>query len=233
MKDRKYEQDHQEGSDNLTFRQRTKDMSFEKKMDYILTYYWGRLIIAVLVPIALVVILCNVFKPRPDFVFSGNCSNVTVNEAGQSYLINDLNALLNMEPGELELKLSFAETAGLNSTDVDTGLRILASVAADQLDYILCDSVAMEYYSMQGAFLPVDQVLSEQTLEAYAEQIYYFTDEEEGISYAAGVDVSAMPFVRDCVSADGPVYFMFANMDDADTVLLQTFWSHLESWEAE
>lgn len=208
-----------------------KGMPLEQKIDHIFRYYWGTILLIILVPTFLVILLSSMLKEKPDLVFSGNCCNVTLNADGQSYLINDWNTRLNMEPGELLLNMDFSQTAGLEAMDVDGGLQVVAAVAADGLDYILCDRVAMEYLSVQQAFLPVDQVLDDATVSVWSNRIYSYTDIEDGSTYCAGLDVSEMPFFRDCVPEEGPIYLIFANRKDADISLLRMFWTHLEAWE--
>ena len=220
-------------ADIIPFRDRIKDMTFEQKLDYILTYYWGRLLLVILIPIILAVGLFNILKPKPDLVFSGTCSNLSMSVEGQDYLVNLWKEQLAMDPDEVSLKLSFTQTDGMAATDMDGGLQVLASVAANNLDYILCDKVAMEYYSRLGAYIPADQILPEQSLEEYGDRLYYITDEEQGITFASGVDISQMAFIRDCISPSGPVYLMFAKNENANSEFLQTFWFYLQAWEAE
>ena len=216
-----------------TLREHLKGMTFEQKIDHIFSYYWGTILLIILVPFALVLLFGNLLKPEPELIFSGDCTNVILSDPGQSYLINDWNRLLNKEPGELMLNLSHSRTAGLEAKEVDDGFQIAASVAVDGLDYIFCDTIGVEFYGAQRTFLPVDLALDSETLSQWSDRIYTFTDEEDGTTYAAALDVSDMPFVRDCVSAEGPVYFMFANKTQWDTELLQLFWSHLEAWSGE
>ena len=220
-------------NDLRSLRENLKGMTFEQKIDHIFSYYWGTILLIILVPAALVILFGNLLKPQPDLIFSGDCTNVILGETGQSYVINDWNLLLDMEPGELLLNLSHTETAGLEAKDVDGGFQVLASIAADGLDYIFCDSAAMDFYAVQRAFLPVDQVLDTETLSQWSDRIYTYTDDEDGTTYSAAVDVSEMAFVRDCISAEGPVYLIFANKNEADTELLRLFWSHLEAWSGE
>lgn len=224
---------YKEESQIQNFLKNIKGLTFEKKIEHILTYYWGTLLIMILIPVILVLTIRFMLQPQPDLTFNGNCCNVTLNDEGISYMINDWNQRLDMEPGTLCLNLDFSQTAGVASMDVDGGLQVIAAVAADDLDYILCDSVGMEFFSVQCAFLPLEQIFTEETLSDRSEEIYYYTDEEDGTVYAAGLDVSNMPFIRDCVPESDPVYLIFANKVDADTELLRQFWSHMESWVAE
>ncbi len=225
---------YKEKSGIQRLRENLKGLTFEQKIEHIFSYYWGTILLVILVPVFLGIILASVFKERPDVTFSGNCCNVTLTDEGISYLINDWNSVLNMEPGTLELNLDFVTTAGLDGGyDIDSGLKIVAEVAADSLDYVLCDGVGMEYLAVQRAFLPVDQILDQDTFAKWSEKIYYFTDEEEGTTYAAGIDISDMPFIQTCVPEEGPIYFMFANREEPNVERLQMFLSHISAWGEE
>lgn len=225
---------YKEESGFRRFRNALKGLTFEEKIDYIFSYYWGTILLMILIPVALVIILVSVFKDRPDVIFSGNCCNVTLTAEGQSYLINEWSTFLNMEPGTLQLNLDYAETGGVEmGYEIDGGVQVIAAVASNDLDYILCDEVAMEYFSVQKAYLPVDQILGEETLDVWSSQIYRYYDEEDGTTYATALDVSDIPFVQDCVPEGGQVYFMFANKEEADVERLQLFLSHLTAWGQE
>ncbi len=213
-------------------RKQLEGMTLEQKIDHIFRYYWGTILLVILIPVALGILLSPLFKKKPDLVFSGNCCNVTLNDEGLSYIINDWSALLNMEPGTLQLNMDYSDTAGTASLDLDRGVQVLASIAANELDYILCDSVAVEYFSVQGAFLPLDRVLDDETLSRWSDRIYTYTDPEDGTTYHAALDVTDLPFFRDSVPEDGNVYFVFANKEDFDPQLLNQFFSHLTAWES-
>ena len=211
-------------------RKNLEGMTLEQKIDHIFRYYWGTILLGILIPVALVILLIPLCKDKPDLIFSGNCCNVTLNDEGLSYVINDWSALLNMEPGTLELNMDYSDTAGTASLEIDRGVQVLSSVAANELDYILCDAVAMEYFAVQQAFLPLDRVLDGETYSQWSDRIYTYTDPEDGTTYSAGLDVTDVPFFRDSVPEEGSVYLIFANKEGYDPQLLSLFLTHLTAW---
>lgn len=214
-------------------RKNLEGMTLEQKIDHIFRYYWGTILLAILIPVALGILLSPLFKDTPDLIFSGNCCNVTLDDEGLSYIINDWASVLNMEPGTLQLNMDYSDTAGTSSLEIDRGVQVLSSVAANELDYILCDAVAMEYFAVQQAFLPLDRVLDGETFSQWSDRIYTYTDPEDGTTYSAGLDVTDVPFFRDSVPEDGRVYFIFANKEGFDPQLLNLFLTHLTAWESQ
>ena len=219
------------------FRRNMEGLSMEQKIDHIWAYYRGTVLLMILIPVAVVLLLVSVFRDKPEVAFAGNFSNAILNEDGQSYLINNWLQLLDLEPGTAAIKLDHSATMGKDmgtngGFEVDAGLQVAVSVAANELDYIVCDSVAMEFYAVQGAFLPLDEVLSEEQMAQYADQIYYYTDAEDGQTAAAALNMTDHPFFKDCVTAEGDIYLCFANKEEPLTQRLLLFLQHLDAWEA-
>ena len=63
-------------NDLRSLRENLKGMTFEQKIDHIFSYYWGTILLIILVPAALVILFGNLLKPQPDLIFSGDCTNV-------------------------------------------------------------------------------------------------------------------------------------------------------------
>lgn len=223
--------DHREESHLQHLRKNLKGLTFEQKIDHIFRYYWGTLLILILIPISLAFIIGPMLKGKPDFVFTGNFCNVTLTHDGASYLINDWSKTLNMDSEDMDLSIKFSSTAGMDANDVDGGVQVAAAVAAQNLDYIVCDDTAVEYFVNQGAFLPVEQILDEEVISQWSDKIYTYTDEADGITYNAALDVTDTPFFRDSIPESGKVYFFFANKENIDIEILGRFFEHILSWE--
>ena len=207
-------------------------MSLEQKIQHILTYYWGTILLAILVPVLLVFILSPLFKDKPEFTFDGAFSNLALSQEGEYYLKNEWLSKVGVAPEKALLTIDLSTAGTFNQAqEIDSGIRVIAAVAADNLDYILCDNTALNLFSVQQAYLPLDQVLEEQVLAQWADRIYYFIDPEDGLSYPIALDVSDLPFVQDCVMGNGRIYFGFANKTEPDVERLQMFLAHLTAWK--
>ena len=218
-------------------RRELASMSFEDKIDHIWTYYKINLFLLVLIPAILIPLVTNLFRKEPDMLLYGNFCNVAVTEDGQRYLTADYLQALGVSTEEYTAEIELSSTAGMgmssaNSQGVDGGITVVAEVAANMLDYIVCDEIAVEFLSAQQSFLPLDQVLTPEQLDAYAPRIYTYTDEEFGDRYSFALDVTDLPFFRDNAGVTGKCYFAFANKKNADPLALQELLSYLENWKA-
>ena len=218
-------------------RRELSKMSFEDKIDHIWRYYKINLILLVLIPAILIPLLTSVFVKGPESILYGNYCNVALGELGQYYVTRDYVQYKGLPSEEYIAELEFSVTEGLGMSSasaqgVDSGLGIVAAVAVDSLDYIVCDEVAAEYLSLQQCFLTLDRVLTEEQLEEYKHLIYTYTDPDFGDTYAVALDVSEIPFFRENVETEGPCYFAFANKKEADAQELREFLSYLLDWEA-
>ncbi len=211
-------------------------MTFEDKIDHIWRYYKINLLLLVLIPLILIPIVTSIFRHEPEVMLRGNYCNVSLTEEGRTYVTTDYLSYKAVDTEEYTAEAEFTATAGLkmssaNAQGVDGGIAVVAEVAADLLDYIVCDEVALEFLCAQQSFLPVDQVLTQGQMDRFSDLIYTYTDEEFGDTYMLALDVSELDFFRDNVTATGKCYFAFANKKNPDVSALQDLLSYLENWK--
>ena len=218
------------------FRENIAGMSLEDKIDHIWTYYRGTVLLMILIPVAAVLLLTSILRKEPETVLYGNFTNVLLTQEGGEYLTQDYLQHLGLDPEAYSAEVEYAQTAGLsmsqaNPHGVDGGIQVVAAVAVDMLDYIVCDRSALEFFAAQQSFLPLDRVLSPEELEDYGELLYSFTDTEFGDTAIVAVNVSELPFFQNCVEGQGEIYFGFANKTDPDTQALRQLLDYLQAWK--
>ena len=220
------------------FRKTISGMSLEDKIDHIWTYYKGTVLLMILIPALLFFLLSGFFRKEPQAVLSGDFSNVTVSSEGRSYITEAYLQMKGLNPEDYVMQIDFTQTAGIgmdqvNSHGVDGGLGVVASVAADLLDYIVCDGVAIEYYANQQSFLPVEQILLPEQMEELQDLIYHHTDRETGERYQVAINVTQFPFFQELAQGEGEIYLGFANKTEPSVAELQQFLEYLCSWQGE
>ncbi len=223
------------GESFRNFRQTMKGLTLEERVDHIWAYYKLELLLIVLIPIVIYALIAWLCATPIETVFSGNITNCNITEEGYRYLTDEYLQTLGVTSEENKVDLTLSNTAGtmaaaVNDSGVDEGVRVAAMVAAGSLDFIIADSVGVEYYAIQGAFETVDTVLTQEQLAPFADKIYYHTDTESGETFPVAIDISDLPFVDDCME-DGKKIFLGFTIQAPHARLLTHFFEYLQSWQ--
>lgn len=211
-----------------------KDMTWRERIDYIWTYYNVHIIITVSVVALVIAFLSAVLAPKKQVVFGGTTVNVTLSEEGKQYLTQQLFAPMGgTDPAKQEI---FCQESTLGQTGYGdtTGAEIMTlvgDIAAQSLDYIIMDELSMEYLSRGGWFGDVTAELTPGQLEIFADKLYTVQTEEGEIKPVA-IDITDLPFVRDCAIKAKKVYLVLpGNTERAEKT--DEFVDWLLAWPAE
>ena len=197
-----------------SFRESMKGMTLEERIDHIWAYYKWELLIIVLIPIVIFALISWLCATPIQTAFGGNLTNSQITQSGYDYLTVGYLQTLGLDSGGNRVTLGTATTAGtdavsVNATGVDGGVRVAVMVADGSLDYIIADSVALEFYTMQGAYENIETVLTAEQLAPFADKLYYQTDEESGQRIPIAIDISELPFADDCLEDGKTLYLGF------------------------
>ena len=209
-------------------------MTWRERIDYIWTYYNVHIIITVSVVALVIAFLSAVLAPKKQVVFGGTTVNVTLSEEGKQYLTQQLFAPMGgTDPAKQEI---FCQESTLGQTGYGdtTGAEIMTvvgDIAAQSLDYIIMDELSMEYLSRGGWFGDVTAELTPGQLEIFADKLYTVQTEEGEIKPVA-IDITDLPFVRDCAIKAKKVYLVLpGNTERAEKT--DEFVDWLLAWPAE
>ena len=215
-----------------------RPMSWRDRIDHIWTYYKEIILIGAVVIILLASILGNALKPRLEVRMSGYLANITLSEDGSAYLKEDYLSYLG---GSAD-----SQTVILNSTvfggegyltnmeaNYNAALAPVLQVTAQEVDYMLLDEVALEFYMNQAFFMDLRQLLNEEELKQLELTYYQPVDIDEkpvGESYPVAVDIPGTAFAQGCAKDAKKVYFVaVANGPNKDDI--RNFWEYLNSWK--
>ena len=211
-----------------------KDMTWRERIDYIWTYYNVHIIITVSVVALVVAFLSAVLAPQKQVVFGGTTVNVTLSEEGKQYLTQQLFAPMGgTDPAKQEI---FCQESTLGQTDYGdtTGAEIMTlvgDIASQSLDYIIMDESSMEYLSRGGWFGNVTDELNQEQIDLFRDKLYTVKT-EEGESIPVAIDITDLPFVRDCALKVKKVYLVLpSNTKRAEKT--DEFVDWLLAWPAE
>lgn len=217
-------------------------MTWRQRIDHIWSNYKETILIVIVVAITLGLIISNMLKDRHEMLLGGLTANVTLSDAGMEYVESAyFEKLGGNKATERVVLASTSFTSFTDELNFEANYyaltRTIAMLSDSEIDYLLMDKVALEAYLSQGVFLDLREFFSEDELEQMDEKLIKLMtvqDESSEVveeAYPVAVNISDMPFIRDCVGTGKTVYFgIAANAPNLDT--LRDFWTYLNDWEA-
>ena len=215
-----------------------RPMSWRDRIDHIWTYYKEIILIGAVVIILLASILGNALKPRLEVRMSGYLANITLSEDGSAYLKEDYLSHLGGSADSQTVILNSTVFGGegyLTSMEANynAALAPVLQVTAQEVDYMLLDEVALEFYMNKAFFMDLRQLLNEEELQQLELTYYQPVDIDEkpvGESYPVAVDITGTAFAQGCAKDAKKVYFVaVANGPNKDDI--RNFWEYLNSWK--
>ena len=219
-----------------------KPMTFKQRVDHLWSYYKAYLII-----VAMVVMFIGFFVTVIDHrsktpLVSGMMINMTMTQDGHNYLMEDYQKLLSPDDKNKIVELDYTYFGDLN--DPDNGdasyyaaMTFIARVSGQLIDYAMMDKFAMEFYLSQDVYLDLREFFTAEelaTLDAENRLIYLQIQdegEEPGERFPVAVDITELPFIKDTVTSEGPIYFTLSghirNLD-----MCRNAWDRLHAWES-
>ena len=215
-----------------------RPMSWRDRIDHIWTYYKEIILIGAVVIILVASILGNALKPRLEVRMSGYLANITLSENGSAYLKEDYLSHLGGSADSQTVILNSTVFGGegyLTSMEANynAALAPVLQVTAQEVDYMLLDEVALEFYMNKAFFMDLRQLLNEEELKQLELTYYQPVDIDEkpvGESYPVAVDITGTAFAQGCAKDAKKVYFVaVANGPNKDDI--RNFWEYLNSWK--
>ena len=215
-----------------------RPMSWRDRIDHIWTYYKEIILIGAVVIILLASIVGNALKPRLEVRMSGYLANITLSEDGSAYLKENYLSHLGGSADSQTVILNSTFFGGedyLTSMEANynAALAPVLQVTAQEVDYMLLDEVALEFYMNKAFFMDLRQLLNEEELKQLELTYYQPVDIDEkpvGESYPVAVDITGTAFAQGCAKDAKKVYFVAVsngpNKDD-----IRNFWEYLKSWK--
>ena len=215
-----------------------RPMSWRDRIDHIWTYYKEIILIGAVVIILLASIVGNALKPRLEVRMSGYLANITLSEDGSAYLKEDYLSHLGASADSQTVILNSTVFGGegyLTSMEANynAALAPVLQVTAQEVDYMLLDEVALEFYMNKAFFMDLRQLLNEEELKQLELTYYQPVDIDEkpvGESYPVAVDITDTASAQGCAKDAKKVYFVaVANGPNKDDI--RNFWEYLNSWK--
>ncbi|MGN0999177.1 MAG: hypothetical protein ACI4PO_06455 [Faecousia sp.] len=146
-------------------------LSWKQKLEYIWTYYKWWLLMFVLLVYIIVSGVQNAQYQSKQVLVSGIFINTATSEEGYAYLKDGYREYAG---GDEDTRVELIEARSIRfnaeqptSIDLNAILNIDAYIASRELDYIIGDQTAVEFYDQQGALLDLGTLLSEDQLSRW------------------------------------------------------------------
>jgi len=176
-----------------------KGAPLKDKLAYYKEYY---------LKITLVVIACAVFvgyliysivTAPDDTAFAAYFFNDT-GDSSSTELLDGFVEYIGLDTKKHEAYIDATMNYSAEGTDYYDGYvgleKSMAVIASKELDLIIGDEEAFDYYARSEVFADITTVLPEDLQEQFADKLYYYTSEETGETIAVGIDVSDAPMLQ-------------------------------------
>lgn len=191
-------------------RKKLKGKGVKAHVSYFLTYYTWQTV-GIIATIAMVFYLVSTILGSKDQALNVIMLNATTTAIGADGFSEMLQtefaeyAGIDTSKEQVTIDTSTYQTPGgvYDTYDMSTSQKVSVQTAAQTLDAVVADASNFYYYAFSLAFSDLREVLSEDVLERYADDIYYI-DLADVNAYQDEVDSAA--------STDGPM-----TMEDGET----------------
>ena len=151
-----------------------KGQSFKAKMEYFWEYYKIHTLVAVCAVIFLVMLINDVRSTKP-YGFYATAINSAASGA-QEILEKEFAEYSDLDTTNYDCYIDTTQTYNLQLIDevtIATSQKIMANMAAAELDVMIADSDIFTHYANQETFLDLRTVLSEKELESLKDRLFY------------------------------------------------------------
>lgn len=214
-----------------------KPMNWKQRIEHIFSYYEELVFVGAIVLAVVIFVGVSMSRNDKQAVFGGMFANVDINQVGYSYLTDGYMQTLGADRETQYIDLSstaFKEVTKVSELDVsyNAAMKAIAKIEEGTLDYLVMNEDAMEFYMTQYALMDLTEVFPADALSAIEDDLIYIYLEKENIRYPIAIEVTNMPFFKDCVDVSNPVYLGFTG-DKEDSEEYRAFWVYLNSWEGD
>lgn len=211
-----------------------KPMSWPKRIDHIWTYYKEVILLAVLGVVIVVGFISSFIDANKVNLINGMMVNITMEQEGYNYLTQDFAKQVVTQDDE-EVTLEYTEF--LSMADPTSGednyyaaMTLIAEVSAKKLEYVIHDQLSLEFYLTQEVFMDLQEFFTAEELAQWEDKLVYGYEEDTGRKWVAAVDITDIPFIRDNVKSEGPIYFSLGGSTEK-LPMCRRMWENILAWE--
>lgn len=214
-----------------------KPMTFQQRVEHLWMYYKEYLWCAGVVLVALSLAVTVIINQTKDTVVSGIMANISIDQEGYNYLSEDYHQRLNGGDKKKIVELDyiyFGDMEDLNNgyNSYYSAMTLTARVSGGQLDYMILDQFALEYYIGQEVYMDLREFFTEQELAQLEaqERVIYAMQEGDTERWPIAVDITQIPFARDNIDSEGKVFFALSGNTQRPE-MCRDAWEYIHAWK--
>ena len=211
-----------------------KPMTWRQRLDFFWSYYRDIVSIALvlsIIPFSLIYSTAT----KKDVIIAGYFINLDLRQAGLDYLTDDLMVKLEGDPKKEKVEVSciaFEEESNQPELNWNMAMSVFGAIDADVCDYMFLDTYGMEFYMGDLIYMDLRLIFTEAELAEMGEDVIYLLDDETWERTPVALNVTDMPYVKDCVSIPDKesVFLAFVGpFEEADQY--RDLWEYLDAWQ--
>ncbi len=152
---------------------KTRDMTRKGKLEYFWYYYKVHTIAGIFILIMAITLIHDMVTAK-DFIF--NCEMINSFQLDADALENSFAEYAGLDLEEYDCYIDTSTSLSLTTYDqynMATVQKIMAQMQSGDLDALVFDSEIFNNYSLNGMFMDLRTVMSDEELEKYKDQLYY------------------------------------------------------------
>lgn len=190
-------------------------MTFREKVDHLWTYYYWVLIVLALAVVLVCIIVSSVKNLSTEVLVSGVFVNADIGLDGRSYLDDLYFEKLNGIPEKQQILITDINFQDPNTTEqveftYNATMRLMAMLSAKEVDYMVMDKLGLEYYLGQDIFADLRELLSDEDLEKWKDDLIYLTYKEDGVTIPVAINIRNTTFGQKYLTTEKDHYIGFA-----------------------
>ena len=212
-----------------------KTMSWPQRIDHIWTYYKEVILLAALGIVIAVGFISSFVQANKVNLINGMMVNITMEQTGYNYLTQDFGEQVITQKDE-EVTLEYTEFLSMadptsNEDNYYAAMTVIAEVSAKRLEYVIQDKLSLEFYLTQDVFMDLQSFFTPEELAQWEDKLIYGYEEDTNRKWVAAVDITEIPYVRDNVTSEGPIYFSLGGSTEK-LEMCRKMWEHILAWES-
>lgn len=190
-------------------RQKLKGKGIRAKAEYFWEYYKWHTIAVLVTAIFLSILIKDVIANKQQPYLYGlfvNASATFDTDAVIPDLASYTEVKTSKHPIILESNLTYNKELSDTTIDMYTPPKIMALSESGDVDFMVCDLDAMEYYAGPAYFEDIRNVLTDEQISKYEDDFYYYEYDDLG-SIPVGIKITDAPLFSKTTAYEGDVYF--------------------------